>query len=69
MAELEREKDPAMVKKLLRCKAGRPLKLGKYDDVKKYATSLRLAGGIVNRSVKKIQTGFEKAGITSCFNY
>ena len=52
LAELERVKDPAMVKKLPRCKAGRPLKLGKYDDdVKKYVTSLRLAGGIVNRSI------------------
>ena len=46
---LEKAKDPVELPHQLR---GRPLKLGNYDGmVKEYIHALRLAGGIVNRSI------------------
>ena len=49
---LEEVKDPLKVTELQHKLRGRPLKLGEYDGmVKDYIHALRLAGGIVNRSI------------------
>ena len=52
LRELKKAKDSSGVKTLPHQNKGRPLKLGKYDEqVREYIRSLRLAGGIVSRSI------------------
>ena len=50
--KLREEPDPDKITCLPRANRGRPLMLGSYDqEVAKYIKSLRIAGGIVNRSI------------------
>ncbi len=52
LKQLDKVKSPEQIKKLPHSSRGRPLKLGEYDDiVKEYVHHLRLAGGIINRSI------------------
>ncbi len=52
LKQLDEVKFPEQRKKLPHSSRGRPLKLGEYDDiVKEYVHHLRLADGIINRSI------------------
>ncbi len=52
LKQLDKVKFPEQIKKLPHSSRGRPLKPGEYDDiVKLYVHHLRLAGGIINRSI------------------